>query len=193
MTILCSLLRKHSAIALSTLLVIASLSSACGDGDTPTPATDASTGSDLGPSDGGGSDTDAAVEIDGGGSDVDGGGSDVDGGGTDVDGGGAVIDGGATAADAGSIGIDAGPAPMCAMRSRASCCFDDGDCGGRAVRCIGAVCSAAGEGVCKGAVEPGGCWSDADCGAGRCVEPNICPCGARCLVPDSPGTCATRS
>ena len=190
-----SLVGPRRALALCTLLVIASLGTACGDGDTP-PANDASTGRDLGRADGGGSERDAAVDTDGGGVDgggSDGGGSDVDGGGSDVDGGGSDVDGGMSGTDAGTVDLDAGPAPMCEMRARPSCCFDDGDCPSRGSRCVGAVCRAASEGVCKGPVEPGRCWSNDDCGGGRCVEPNICPCGARCLVPDSPGTCAPRA
>ncbi len=43
-------------------------------------------------------------------------------------------------------------------------------------------------GVCR--MQPGLCWTDADCGAGNHCEGAIkCPDGAMCLVADKPGTC----
>lgn len=86
-------------------------------------------------------------------------------------------------------------ATSCALTPMTSCCFEDTDCaspgGPSRLRCEGAMCAPGGEGTCVDAVLPRDrCWNDGDCGSGRtCMGPNRCPCGARCLVPDSPGTC----
>lgn len=79
----------------------------------------------------------------------------------------------------------------CNLRPPAGCCFEDAQCAGiKGGECIGAVCSARQAGVCKGPPPKGGCWEDEDCGRGQtCVGEQICPCGARCLRPDEPGTC----
>ncbi|MCC6217146.1 MAG: hypothetical protein IT376_19965 [Polyangiaceae bacterium] len=43
--------------------------------------------------------------------------------------------------------------------------------------------------VCKHDYPSDGCWVDLDCGERSCVGASVCPCGASCLVPDSPGRC----
>jgi hypothetical protein len=36
----------------------------------------------------------------------------------------------------------------------------------------------------------GECWDHGVCAAGtKCVGQQVCPCGADCLLPDSPGKC----
>lgn len=77
------------------------------------------------------------------------------------------------------------------------CCYDNSDCGGGpgggfAMRCAGADCSAdpVVAGVCLERAGRGECWSDADCRFGTCTGAVICPCGAICEVPNTPGTCA---
>jgi hypothetical protein len=90
--------------------------------------------------------------------------------------------------------VDAGPAPdagppMCTLRPRSGCCFDDSSCRYRS-ECIGEVCRRGGEGVCEPLPGPGECWEDAHCGRGEtCEGESICPCGALCIVPDRPGRC----
>ncbi|MCB9636759.1 MAG: hypothetical protein H6721_32000 [Sandaracinus sp.] len=81
----------------------------------------------------------------------------------------------------------------CGMEARTSCCFDDDDCG-RGTRCVNETCTAGMEGTCVASLlRRGQCWEDSDCARGQtCTGENICPCGARCLVPDAPGTCAAR-
>lgn len=85
-------------------------------------------------------------------------------------------------------------AVACELRPREGCCFDDGDCGSRSQRCARESCTRGGEGSCVTTLlEPGTCWETADCLRGEvCVGADICACGARCLVPDSPGRCTSR-
>ncbi len=61
------------------------------------------------------------------------------------------------------------------------CCTADADCA------AGEVCVA---GVCSAAPKPGECWTDADCGGAQCIGATTCPCGAMCILPSHPGTCA---
>lgn len=79
----------------------------------------------------------------------------------------------------------------CTQRPRPGCCFEDSQCSHiKGGECVGEVCSSGQAGVCKGPTKTGQCWEQDDCGRGQqCVGANICPCGAKCLVPDSPGTC----
>lgn len=83
--------------------------------------------------------------------------------------------------------------PVCGIRPRGGCCFEDDQCSssvGRVARCEGAVCTAGSEGVCVETPAAGRCWGDTDCTRGRtCVGASLCPCGAMCFAPDSPGTC----
>jgi hypothetical protein len=161
----------------------------CGDDDTPAPAADLGA-TDLGV-DGGGRD-DAGTPDGGAPNDdagaPDGGVPDNDAGTPDDDAGTPVTDAGAPVTDAGAP--DAGPT-SCTMRPRTGCCFVDSDCTGPRERCVGSVCDASGEGVCK--ADPPGpdtCWDDKDCRAGTtCMSANICPCGAACFVADMPGVC----
>jgi hypothetical protein len=70
------------------------------------------------------------------------------------------------------------------------CCFDDGDCTG-SERCYAFTCGAGGEGRCQLPAPVGRCWDSGDCAAGTtCQDVQLCECGARCLVEDSPGTCS---
>lgn len=74
------------------------------------------------------------------------------------------------------------------------CCVVDTDCG-KAQHCVGEICSPGGSfaGVCEADLVSGQCWEDADCANGKhCVGASVCPCGASCLLPDRPGTCATQ-
>lgn len=84
-----------------------------------------------------------------------------------------------------------GGGSTCNLRPPSGCCFEDSQCTAiKGGRCVGEVCSDRRAGVCKGAVKDGQCWEDSDCGRGEvCDGEQICPCGALCLVPDSPGTC----
>ena len=69
------------------------------------------------------------------------------------------------------------------------CCTSNGDCGTNQ-HCYGASCASGTAGVCKFPVATGLCWGDADCSmTQKCTGANICPCGAACLVADTPGTC----
>lgn len=63
------------------------------------------------------------------------------------------------------------------------CCKTDEECGA-GFECVGTKC--------KELLEPGACWSDADCVEGaHCKDPFVCPCGALCgPLPDKAGTCA---
>lgn len=81
----------------------------------------------------------------------------------------------------------------CDLTPREGCCFDD-DCGGRGQRCANETCSRGGEGTCVSTrLAPDACWENSDCARGQvCDGENICPCGARCLVPDAPGRCVAR-
>ena len=75
----------------------------------------------------------------------------------------------------------------------AGCCHEDRDCGS-GTRCVRADCSVGRSGTCVDAtLEDGRCWVDTDCSSGSCVGEQICACGLACLLPDAPGTCATRS
>lgn len=82
----------------------------------------------------------------------------------------------------------------CALEPMEACCFDDNDCGARGMRCVNETCAADGEGTCVTSLLPrGGCWENSDCARGQvCDGENVCPCGARCLVPDAPGRCVAR-
>jgi hypothetical protein len=88
--------------------------------------------------------------------------------------------------------VDAMPQPdsmTCNLAPREDCCFDDGDCPATD-RCYTQTCAADGEGRCEPPAPAGMCWADDECPAGQtCQGEQICPCGVRCLVPDSPGTC----
>ena len=90
---------------------------------------------------------------------------------------------------------DAMPRPdamECALTTADStCCFDDDDCSKAAdERCYTQTCVAGGEGRCEPDPPAGKCWSSDDCPSGQtCSGPQICPCGVRCLIEDSPGTC----
>lgn len=78
----------------------------------------------------------------------------------------------------------------CSLKPPTGCCFEDSQCGGRGGQCVSATCSKDGAGVCKGTPPKDTCWDAGDCGAGEaCVGASVCPCGASCLVPDSPGEC----
>jgi hypothetical protein len=89
-----------------------------------------------------------------------------------------------------NVASDGPCSTMCELRPRGGCCFANTQCA-RSQRCVGETCSEGGEGTCVNArLAPGQCWEDSDCRDGRsCVGANRCPCGAACLVPDSPGTC----
>ncbi len=69
------------------------------------------------------------------------------------------------------------------------CCKADADCKSKSEVCIGGKL---GTGVCKntGGLGKGQCWSDAQCGKGKCLGPIVCPCNAKCIVPDKPGMCS---
>jgi hypothetical protein len=184
---------RVSRVLLAALCAFGLAVSACGDDDAPPPPVDAG-GTDLGGDDGGARDgaADDAGDADGG--DGDAGTSDA--GPIDIDAG--ADDAGADDASAGDAGpgdvdagVDAGGPVVCTMPPRTGCCFVDGDCTGPRERCVGSVCDASGEGVCK-ADPPGAdtCWDDKDCRVGTtCMSANICPCGAACFVADSPGVC----
>lgn len=82
----------------------------------------------------------------------------------------------------------------CGLNPTKGCCFVDSDCNG-GDRCVGSVCTAGGDGVCKPVkVAAGECWADADCPLGElCSGVRICSCGAACLLPDQAGTCTAMS
>ena len=88
------------------------------------------------------------------------------------------------------------PTMACGALPPLSCCYTDASCADTD-RCVGGICpttTLGAAGVCKPKrVTAGSCWDNTDCGLGGvCVGANICPCGAACFVPDSPGTCASR-
>jgi len=62
------------------------------------------------------------------------------------------------------------------------CCHQDVDCGDKQLfPCV--------NNVCKQPVT-GACWADIECGAGmKCQGAIVCPCGAFCDAPDTPGMC----
>jgi hypothetical protein len=94
------------------------------------------------------------------------------------------------AARAGTRVASEGECGECTLAPSLSCCFEEADC--RDSRCANAIgCSEGGEGTCVPFPStPGECWIDADCAAGTtCEGERICPCGARCLLIDAPGTC----
>jgi hypothetical protein len=172
---------RHRVVGalLVALCALVAATAGCGDDDAPPPPVDAGSadlgGLDLGSADGG---SDDAGVTDAG---------DVDAGADDAGADAGEVDAGVE--DAGST--DAGAPMACTMPPRTGCCFVDGDCAGPRERCVGSVCDASGEGVCK-ADPPGAdtCWDDKDCRAGTtCMSANICPCGAACLVADMPGVC----
>ena len=92
---------------------------------------------------------------------------------------------GMNVASSGSCG-----ASGCALTPTAACCFEDADCGS-GDRCEGATCAAGGEGTCvTDTLSIGQCWNDGDCsGALVWTGARRCPCGALCILPDSPGSC----
>ncbi len=64
----------------------------------------------------------------------------------------------------------------------AGCCNSDADCGD-------AVPSICAQHVCKAPASTG-CWADEECQPGQgCKGAVVCPCGAQCDAPDSPGSC----
>lgn len=89
--------------------------------------------------------------------------------------------GAAQGGKSGSGGGAAGSAGKSGAAGGASCgCATEGECG------AGKNCA---QGVCKETVA-GRCWDDDDCGAGAtCQGASICPCGAACVVEDTPGSC----
>ncbi len=68
-------------------------------------------------------------------------------------------------------------------------CCSSGPCG------TGQVC-VADKDMCKSLSElkAGQCWTDAECAKGEiCAAPGVCPCGAKCLIADKPGTCKAKT
>jgi hypothetical protein len=94
--------------------------------------------------------------------------------------------GGASRGTGGAGGVAACSSPP------TSCCFGDGDCGANE-ECVGARCNTTdpAAGVCKQRLDRGQCWQSSTCPfpPGLCGGAQVCPCGAVCLVPDTPGTC----
>lgn len=89
-----------------------------------------------------------------------------------------------------SMGMNvAADGPCGCERPSEGCCFVTSDCE-RDQRCVGAVCAEGGEGTCVAEVTGDQCWEDADCPSAACVGARRCPCGALCILPDAPGTCA---
>ncbi len=87
---------------------------------------------------------------------------------------------GGSGGQSGSGGFGGGPA----------CCKSSQDCPSYAFgpppQCV--------NGVCKQPAPPGQCWTDKDCAAGvqgKCIGASVCPCGADCDGPDTPGKCVT--
>ena len=74
----------------------------------------------------------------------------------------------------------------------AGCCTKDADCA------LGELCVHGDTelgGVCKPTPPPAlpalSCWTDAGCpGEESCIGGTVCPCGAQCFAPDSPGICS---
>ena len=66
------------------------------------------------------------------------------------------------------------------------CCVDSSECG---IQMLCVETSAGG--VCMTPPKAGQCWSDDDCGGdvGSCMGASVCPCGAQCFAPDTPGVC----
>jgi len=65
------------------------------------------------------------------------------------------------------------------------CCINNASCA------VGYCAGSGGQAIC---VDPSnlpknGCWTNVDCGSGTCSGASICPCGAKCILPDKPGTC----
>ncbi len=82
----------------------------------------------------------------------------------------------------------------CRVDRAQGCCYQDADCARGYCAPVNSCVGGSATGVCVTTPPPDPrvtrCWRDSDCGPrGRCANPQICPCGARCLVPDSPGTC----
>lgn len=79
--------------------------------------------------------------------------------------------------------------PTCEEPPPRGCCYQASECGGVGSRCVGGDCQAGEAGTCVALLGPPYCWEDSDCGAGFCEGAMRCPCGARCVGPDKPGTC----
>ncbi|MBN2575551.1 MAG: hypothetical protein JXP73_13385 [Deltaproteobacteria bacterium] len=100
--------------------------------------------------------------------------------------------GGGGGGGSGGVPVDAGR--LCPPPG-GNCCFLDEDCQA-GYECAGATCTAERQspGICEyvAALGPGQCWRDSDCPAESdgCRGQSICPCGALCVSPDRPGTCA---
>jgi hypothetical protein len=70
----------------------------------------------------------------------------------------------------------------------ALCCKIDTDCGDEVFTpCVNSKCKT---------TIPGACWSDVECGCdpqgacfATCEGAFVCPCGASCMSPDTPGKC----
>ena len=71
----------------------------------------------------------------------------------------------------------------------AGCCMSDRECAN------GQVCAGRNDlwnllGVCLEPAAGQECWADAECADGlTCEGEEVCPCGAECFEPDSPGSC----
>ena len=79
--------------------------------------------------------------------------------------------------------------PNCGGGNTCSC-KSDADCKGKV--CGGLIAGLPSVGVCKDAskLQQGECWSDGQCGGGKCLGAIICPCGAQCIIADKPGKCS---
>jgi len=70
----------------------------------------------------------------------------------------------------------------CIDKSEYGCCNGDGDCGADQF-CLPATKT------CVPALDPGHCFTSADCSGGACVGATFCPCGMMCAEGTSPGVC----
>ncbi len=79
------------------------------------------------------------------------------------------------------------PIPGCGTTTP-GCCKVDTDCKSKGMVCVS---GATGNGVCKDVTKlgKGQCWTAAQCGGKTCNGASACPCNAKCIVPDKPGTC----
>lgn len=68
----------------------------------------------------------------------------------------------------------------------------EGGFGGKTDCCADVLCSGdhpmCVEGSCFD-LKPGQCFNDSDCGGKACKGATICPCGAMCILPTTPGKC----
>ncbi|MCO4761672.1 MAG: hypothetical protein KC502_09225 [Myxococcales bacterium] len=93
------------------------------------------------------------------------------------------------ACSAASAGVSVKSKGACTTGPGKGCCKGQSDCPYKDDICIPS--SSSKYGMCKNtkALQAGECWTDGQCGGGKCDGAIICPCGATCKVADKPGKC----